>query len=102
MPADGLGRCRKSRTSARPAESSRTISISVYATYTFDQALGRTDRVASLRSGTRRDVAYWHKADNPIAPAFVRFWTKADKIGFWPAMVCQLLTQRWGNRPAGV
>src|SRR5450755_2571879 len=27
-------------------------------------------------------VAYWHKADNPVAPAFVRFWTKADKGGF--------------------
>jgi hypothetical protein len=23
-----------------------------------------------------------HKADNPVAPAFVRYWTKADKGGF--------------------
>jgi len=38
------------------------------------------------------NVAYWHIADNPIAPAFVRFWTKADKGGFWPAAVCPLLT----------
>jgi hypothetical protein len=33
-----------------------------------------------------------HKADNPIALAFVRFWTKADNGGFWP--VCPLLTQQ--------
>ena len=26
------------------------------------------------------NVRYWHKADNLVAPAFVRFWTKADKI----------------------
>jgi hypothetical protein len=23
-------------------------------------------------------VRSWHFADNPVAPAFVRFWTKAD------------------------
>jgi len=23
-------------------------------------------------------VAYWHLADNPTAPAFVRYWGKAD------------------------
>src|SRR5664280_695721 len=23
----------------------------------------------------------------------VCFWTKADKVGFWPAMVCPLMTQ---------
>ena len=23
-------------------------------------------------------VSSWHIADNPVAPAFVRFWTKAD------------------------
>ena len=40
------------------------------------------------------DVRSWlHLADNPIAPAFVRFWTKADNGGFWPAMVCPLLVQ---------
>jgi hypothetical protein len=22
---------------------------------------------------------FWHLADNQVAPAFVRFWTKADK-----------------------
>src|ERR1039457_126395 len=37
-------------------------------------------------------VHTWHLADNPVAPAFVRFWTKADKGGFWPAMVCPLMT----------
>jgi hypothetical protein len=38
-------------------------------------------------------VRYWHKADNPAAPAFVRYWTKADKAGFPPEMVCPLMTQ---------
>jgi hypothetical protein len=36
---------------------------------------------------------FWHLADNPVALGFVRFWTKADKGGFWPAMVCPLMTQ---------
>ena len=40
----------------------------------------------SVCSGCR----YWHKADNPTAFAFVRFWTKADKAEFWPRMVCPL------------
>jgi hypothetical protein len=35
----------------------------------------------------------WYKADNPAVPAFVRFWTKADKVGLWSAMVCPLMTQ---------
>jgi hypothetical protein len=26
----------------------------------------------------RTIVAYWHLADNPAAPAFVRYWSKAD------------------------
>jgi hypothetical protein len=26
------------------------------------------------------DVAYWHKADNPTAPAFVRYWSNS---GHW-------------------
>jgi hypothetical protein len=30
------------------------------------------------------NVRYWHLADNPTAPAFVRYWTEADKVGFWP------------------
>jgi hypothetical protein len=38
--------------------------------------------------------SYWHKADNPIALGFVRFWTKADKSGFWAVMVCPLLTHK--------
>ena len=37
-------------------------------------------------------------ADNPAAPAFVRYWTKADKAGFWPAMVCPLLTHNGHGR----
>jgi hypothetical protein len=38
------------------------------------------------------DGRYWHKADNPTAPAFVRFWNKADKDRFWPGTVCPLMT----------
>ena len=38
-------------------------------------------------------VHTWHIADNPTVPAFVRFWTKADKGSFLPAMVCPLMTQ---------
>ena len=34
----------------------------------------------------------WHKADNPVAPAFVRYWTRADKVGFRVLEVCPLLT----------
>ena len=37
-------------------------------------------------------------ADNPVAPAFVRYWTKADKVGFWPAMVCPLMTHNGQNK----
>jgi hypothetical protein len=36
---------------------------------------------------------YRHLADNSVASAFVRFWTKADKVGFRAAIVCPLLTQ---------
>jgi hypothetical protein len=25
------------------------------------------------------DVAYWHKADNPTAPAFVRYWSNSGQ-----------------------
>jgi hypothetical protein len=39
------------------------------------------------------NVRYWHLADIPAAPAIVRYWTKADKVGFWLAKVCLLLTQ---------
>jgi hypothetical protein len=39
------------------------------------------------------DVGYWHLADIPAVPAFVRYWTKADNGGFLPAMVCPLMTQ---------
>jgi len=28
--------------------------------------------------GQRANFRLWHKADNPTATAFVRFWTKAD------------------------
>jgi len=32
-------------------------------------------------------------ADLPPHPLIGRFWTKADKGGFWPGMVCPLMTQ---------
>jgi hypothetical protein len=38
--------------------------------------------------------SFWHLADNPAAPGFVRYWTKADKVGFWPAMACPLMTHK--------
>jgi hypothetical protein len=37
-----------------------------------------TTRRNSYTSRPLINVAYWHLADNPVAPAFVRFWTKAD------------------------
>jgi hypothetical protein len=51
-----------------------------------------------LRIMRRSEGRKWHLADNRTAPAFVRFRTKADKGGFWPAMVCQLLTQSGQNK----
>jgi hypothetical protein len=30
-----------------------------------------------------RDVRYWHLADNPTAPAFVRYWSNS---GHWSAL----------------
>lgn len=39
------------------------------------------------------NVRYWHLADNPTAPVFVRYWTKADKGEFQPATVCPLMSQ---------
>jgi hypothetical protein len=39
-----------------------------------------------------RDVRFWHLADIPTAPVFVRFWTIADKVGFRPGTVCPLMT----------
>jgi len=38
-------------------------------------------------------VGYWHLADSPDTPTFARFWTKVDKGGLWPAMICPLVTQ---------
>jgi hypothetical protein len=29
--------------------------------------------------GRRRDVAFWHLADNPTAPAFVRYWRNSGQ-----------------------
>jgi hypothetical protein len=46
-----------------------------------------------------RHVRSWHLADNPVAPAFVRYWTKADKTRFWPKMACPLMTHL-GHLPA--
>src|ERR1022692_453846 len=46
-------------------------------------------QIFSLHRGRR---PYRHLADNPVALGFVRLWTKADKVGFWPATVCPLMT----------
>jgi len=50
--------------------------------------------VASFIPSQACNVCYWHLADNTTAPAFVRYWTKADKGGFWPATVCPLMTHQ--------
>jgi hypothetical protein len=56
--------------------------------------LARANEVSEKRCYLLRcSGRYWHLADNPVASAFVRFWTKADKVGFWPATVCPLMTQ---------
>ena len=47
-----------------------------------------------MLGGLFHSVPCRHLADNPTAPAFVRFWTKADKIEFWPKAVCRLMTHR--------
>ena len=36
------------------------------------------------------------------APAFVRFWTTADKVGFGPGRFCSLMTQSGHERHAMV
>ena len=28
----------------------------------------------------RLNVCFWHKADNPIAPAFVRYWSNSGRV----------------------
>jgi hypothetical protein len=38
-------------------------------------------------------MSAWHLADIPAPLASVRYWTKADKVGFWLATVCPLMTQ---------
>ena len=43
----------------------------------------RVGSVAIVR-GRRPNVAYWHLADKPTAPEFVRYWTKADNGGVCP------------------
>ena len=48
---------------------------------------------ASFISNQMCDVAYWHVTDKPAAPGLVRFRTTADDDGFWPAMVCPLMTR---------
>ena len=34
----------------------------------------------SVRVHTRQFVCFWHLADNPTAPIFVRNWTKSGQI----------------------
>src|SRR5450759_1518535 len=40
-----------------------------------------------------RHISTLHLTDIATAPVFVRYWTIADKGGFWAAMVCPLMTQ---------
>ena len=42
-------------------------------------------------------VRYWHLASFAATHHFVRYWTKADKVGFSPAEVCPLMTHN-GSR----
>ena len=58
----------------------------------FLSAANRKLRCMCLLQLALTDVRFWHIADN-AAHALVRFWTKADKVGFRPGTVCQLLTQ---------
>jgi hypothetical protein len=46
-------------------------------------------RRCSSELSVRRDVRFWQLADNPFAPAFVRFWHIADIRG--TATICPLL-----------
>ena len=41
---------------------------------------GDIDTVLDQSVKATADVDLWHITDIPIAPAFVRFWTKADKV----------------------
>ena len=45
------------------------------------------------KSAVPKNVRQRHLADNSAAPANSRFWTKTDKVGFWPGTVCPLMTQ---------
>src|ERR1035437_191462 len=49
-------------------------------------------RLRLIRFLGDRNVRFWHIADNSVAPAFVRYWTKADNGGFWLATACPFLT----------
>jgi len=44
--------------------------LSHIATWVFD--------LETLSISCSANGRFWHLADNPTAPAFVRFWTKAD------------------------
>src|SRR5450759_3743176 len=41
-----------------------------------------------------RHISTLHIASFRCAAKFVRYWRTADNGGFWPAMVCPLLTQQ--------
>jgi hypothetical protein len=60
--------------------------------YSLFSGLDAIEARGASRNGFA-NVCFWHLADNQVAPAFARFWTKADKGGFWPEMVCPLMTQ---------
>jgi hypothetical protein len=45
------------------------------------------------------NVRFWHLASFAATHHFVRFWTTADKVGFWPGTVYPQMTQsgHWPN-----
>ena len=57
----------------------------------------KTKKARMARKAARHKKIYGKEAgevaDNPTVAAFVRFWTKADKGGFWPVAVCPLLSE---------
>ena len=59
----------------------------------FTISLKRSTQNLQLSTSLPADYPiYWHLADIPTAPVFVRFWTKADKGQSWPGIVCLRMT----------
>ena len=44
-----------------------------------------------MRRGSQGlEFCFWHLASFAATHHFVRFWTTADKVGFWRGMFCLL------------